>query len=76
MPGLGEPCTLWSIYACTLQLLKLVRLEPMLCNQRSHHNEKPWHLLPTTRESSGDPLGVVGNPSVAVFKKSLALCIP
>ena len=59
-----------------LQLLKLVCLEPMLCNNRSHHNEKPWHLLPTTRESSGDPLGLVGNPSVAAFRKRMALCIP
>ena len=25
------------------QLLKLARLEPMLCNKRSHHKEKPIH---------------------------------
>ena len=39
------------------QLLKPVHLEPMLCNKRSHHNEKPAHrneeqpLLTTARES-------------------------
>ena len=26
-----------------LQLLKPVRLEPVLCNKRSHRNEKPMH---------------------------------
>ena len=25
------------------QLLKRARLEPVLCNKRSHHNEKPAH---------------------------------
>ncbi|KAJ8788733.1 hypothetical protein J1605_005029 [Eschrichtius robustus] len=25
------------------QLLKPLRLEPLLCNKRSHHNEKPAH---------------------------------
>ena len=40
-----------------LQLLKPVRLEPMLRNKRSHHNKKPvhhneeWPPLTTTRES-------------------------
>ena len=29
--------------ACKLQLLKPVHLEPMLCNKRSHCNEKPMH---------------------------------
>ena len=39
------------------QLLKPVRLEPMLCNKRRHYNEKPAHCneeeppLATTRES-------------------------
>ena len=39
------------------QLLKPTHLEPMLCNKRSHHNEKPAHcnkelpLLSATRES-------------------------
>ena len=39
------------------QLLKPVCLEPVLCNKRSHHNEKPTHLneeeplLAATRES-------------------------
>ena len=26
-----------------LQLLKPVHLEPVLCNKRSHHSEKPEH---------------------------------
>ena len=26
-----------------LQLLKPMQLEPMLCNKRSHRNEKPVH---------------------------------
>ena len=30
-------------WACMLQLLKPVHLEPMLRNKRSHHNEKPTH---------------------------------
>ena len=40
-----------------LQLLKPVHLEPVLCNKRSHDNEKPAHhnkgkpLLAKTRES-------------------------
>ena len=50
-----------NYWACTLepasrnyralmpQLLKPVRLEPVLCNKRSHHNEKP--PLTATRES-------------------------
>ena len=29
--------------ACAPQLLKPVRLEPVLRNKRSHHNEKPAH---------------------------------
>ena len=29
--------------ACTLQLLKPVCLEPVLCNNRSHLHEKPEH---------------------------------
>ena len=29
--------------ACDPQLLKPVCLEPVLCNKRSHHNEKPAH---------------------------------
>ena len=30
-----------NYWACVPQLLKPERLEPMLCNKRSHHNEKP-----------------------------------
>ena len=30
-------------WARVWQLLKPVRLEPVLCNKRSHHNEKPLH---------------------------------
>ena len=48
--------------ACVLRaraphLLKPSHLEPVLCNKRSHHNEKPahcneeWPPLATTRES-------------------------
>ena len=43
--------------ALKLQLLKPVRLEPVLCNKRSHCNEKPAHRneekppLAATRES-------------------------
>ena len=43
--------------ACEPQLLKPVCLEPMLCNKRSHRNEKPAHrneeepLLAATRGS-------------------------
>ena len=42
--------------AQTLQLLKPVCLEPVLCNKRSHHSEKPAQLnekqlLSATRES-------------------------
>ena len=32
-----------NYWARVLQLLKPERLEPMLCNKRSHHNEKPVH---------------------------------
>ena len=32
-----------SSYAHAPQLLKPVRLEPVLPNERSHHNEKPAH---------------------------------
>ena len=45
--------------ACMLQLLKPKCLEPMLCNERNHHNEKLSHhreeqcLLTATRESLG-----------------------
>ena len=32
-----------NYWARVPQLLKPVRLEPVLCNKRSHHNEKPSH---------------------------------
>ena len=40
-------CTLEPVshnyWACVLRLLKPVRLEPVLCDKRSHRNEKPAH---------------------------------
>ena len=46
-----SPCS----RACRLQLLKPTCLEPVLCNKRSHHREKPAHVneeqpLTATRE--------------------------
>ena len=32
-----------NYWACVPQLLKPTRLEPVLCNKRSHRNEKPAH---------------------------------
>ena len=32
-----------NYWACVPQLLKPAYLEPLLCNKRSHHNEKPKH---------------------------------
>ena len=32
-----------NYWAHVPQLLKPVHLEPVLCNKRSHHNEKPMH---------------------------------
>ena len=46
-----------NYWACVPQLRKPTCLEPVLCNKRSHHNEKPAHrneeypLLAATRES-------------------------
>ena len=46
-----------NYWAHVLQLLKPARLEPVLWNKRSHHNEKPVHRneeqppLAATRES-------------------------
>ena len=34
----------YNYWARTLQLLKPTRLEPVLHNKRSHHDEKPVHL--------------------------------
>ena len=68
VPGPGRSHMPWSNYTCEPQLLsprsgarqpqllKPVCLEPVLCNQRSHSNEKPvYHnqrvaMLITTRE--------------------------
>ena len=54
-------CTLEPVshnyWVCAPQLLKPTRLEPVLCNKRSHHYEKPahcngeWPPLATTRGS-------------------------
>ena len=41
-----------NYWAHVPQLLKPVRLEPVLCNKRSHHNEKPAHH--NKRVASGD----------------------
>ena len=38
-----------NYWACTLQRLKLVHLQPVLCNKKSHRNEK---LSNTTRQQS------------------------
>ena len=57
-----------NCWACVLQLLKPARLEPVLCNKRSHCNEKPahrneeWPPLTTTREptsSNADPTNLI-----------------
>ena len=46
-----------NYWAHVPQLLRPAHLEPMLCNKRSHRNEKPvhhneeWSLLAATRES-------------------------
>ena len=41
IPGQGGSHMLQSSYACVPQLLKPAHLEPVLCNKRSHHDEKP-----------------------------------
>ena len=57
IPGLGRSHMPWSNLAHVPQLLKPVRLEPVLHNKRSHCNEKPAHCnkeypsLAATRES-------------------------
>ena len=40
-----------NCWACMPQLPRLMSLEPMLCNKRSHRNEKPAH-----RNKEGSPL--------------------
>ena len=42
-PGLGISHMLWSSWACKPQLLKPMRLEPVLRYKRSHCDEKPAH---------------------------------
>ena len=54
-PGQGRSHMPWSNKACVPQLLNLrskarepqllkpARLEPVVCNKRRHHNEKPVH---------------------------------
>ena len=66
-PGLGGSHVPWSDKArapqllslrsgaCEPQLLKPARLEPMLCNGRSHHNERPAH-----RRQECPPLATTG----------------
>ena len=41
IPGLGR--SHMSNQARAPQLLKPTRLQPVLCNKRNHHNEKPMH---------------------------------
>ena len=43
IPGLGRPCMPWSKQARVPRPLKPMILKPVLCNQRSHGNEKPVH---------------------------------
>ena len=56
IPGLGKSHMLQGNKARAPPLLKPACLEPVLCNKRSHHNEKPalhyWRLAPAaaTRE--------------------------
>ena len=40
IPGLGR---FHMPQVCAPEWLKPVHLEPVLCNKRSHHNEKPAH---------------------------------
>ena len=42
-PGPGRSHMPQSNKAHVLQLLKSARLEPVLCNKRSHRSEKPAH---------------------------------
>ena len=54
----GATKLVWhSYWACKLQILKSMCLEPVICNKRRHRNEKPMHCnqkyspLSATRES-------------------------
>jgi len=46
-----------------LQLLKPECLKPMLCNERSHHNEKPMHC-----KEEQPPLAATGESLHAATK--------
>jgi len=58
-----------------LQLLKPVHPEPVLCNKRSHHIEKPVHckeeypLLAPTRESQSAAIKTQCNQKLKKYKK-------
>ena len=43
IPGAGRSQMPWGNWAGAPQLVSLHTLEPMLCNERSHHNKKPSH---------------------------------
>ena len=43
IPALGRLHMPWGNSACILQPLNLRTLEPVLCNKRSHCNEKPTY---------------------------------
>jgi len=56
IPGPGRSHMPLGNQALVMELLKPVRLEPRICNRRSHRNEEPKHrseeqpALSTTRE--------------------------
>ena len=43
IPGAEDPTCHGATKAWMPQLLKPVRLEPMICNKGNHRNEKPMH---------------------------------
>ena len=43
IPGAGRFHVPWSHRVPVAQLLKPTRLEAVLCNKRSHHDEEPSH---------------------------------
>ena len=47
-----QPAEPRHLRACTLQLLKPEHLEPVLCNDRHHHSEKPMHPCPPRPEKA------------------------
>ena len=54
-PHALEPASL-NYCACMLQLLKPVHLDPILSNNRSHHNEKPCAPQIESRSTPPSPL--------------------